>query len=125
MLFRSVSQSRYEEQIWDVSDITNAKKIVNKASGAQFSFGYTTNSPYFNNEFVAFKNSSSFEPLFVEKVDNQDLSGLKNTEYLIIASLSATPIAKAPPLPPSPITTEIVVVFRLLSSNKFTAIASL
>ena len=82
------------EQIWDVSDITNAKKIVNKASGAQFSFGYTTNSPYFNNEFVAFKNSASFEPLFVEKVDNQDLSGLKNVDYLIVTTRDFTPQAE-------------------------------
>ncbi len=56
----TVENATNVEQIWDVSDITNAKKIVNKASGAQFSFGYTTNSPYFNNEFVAFKNSASF-----------------------------------------------------------------
>jgi hypothetical protein len=54
----TVENAKNIEQIWDVSDITNAKKIVNKASGMQFSFGYTTNSPYFNNEFVAFKNSA-------------------------------------------------------------------
>lgn len=90
----TVENATNVEQIWDVSDITNAKKIVNKASGAQFSFGYTTNSPYFNNEFVAFKNSASFEPLFVEKVDNQDLSGLKNVDYLIVTTRDFTPQAE-------------------------------
>ena len=49
----------------------------------------------------------------------------EKTEFFIIASLSATPIAKAPPLPPSPITTAIVGVFKSLSSYKFVAIASL
>ena len=90
----TVENATNVEQIWDVSDITNAKKIVNKSSGAQFSFGYTTNSPYFNNEFVAFKNSASFEPLFVEKVDNQDLSGLKNVDYLIVTTRDFTPQAE-------------------------------
>ena len=90
----TVENATNVEQIWDVSDITNAKKIVNKSSGAQFSFGYTTNSPYFNNEFVAFKNSASFEPLFVEKVDNQDLSGLRNVDYLIVTTRDFTPQAE-------------------------------
>lgn len=74
------------EQVWDVSDITNAKKMVNKASGSQFSFGYNANSFTFNNEFVAFKNSAAYEPNFVEKIDNQDLSSLQNVDYLVITT---------------------------------------
>ena len=39
-------------------------------------------------------------------------------------TLSATPNPKAPPEPPSPITTEIIGVFIPLISIKFLAIAS-
>lgn len=74
------------EQIWNVSDNTNAKKVVNKSSGNQFSFGYIADSPYFNNEFVAFKNSAAYEPIFVEKTENQDLSALQNIDYLILTT---------------------------------------
>ena len=47
------------------------------------------------------------------------------TEYLIIASLSATPMASAPPEPPSPITTETIGTFTAANSKRFLAIASL
>ncbi len=43
----------------------------------------------------------------------------EKTEYRIIANLSATPIAKAPPLPPSPITTDIMGTFILVNSKRF------
>ncbi len=74
------------EQIWDVSDITNAKKVTNKSSGTEFSFGYLADSFVFNNEFVAFKASAAYEPNFVEKTDNQDLSSLQNIDYLILTT---------------------------------------
>lgn len=74
------------EQIWNVSDITNAKKVTNKASGSQFSFGYMADSNYFNNEFVAFKSDAAYEPNFVEKTENQDLASLHNIDYLILTT---------------------------------------
>lgn len=74
------------EQIWDVSDITNAKKVTNKSSGSEFSFGYLADSFVFNNEFVAFKASAAYEPNFVEKTENQDLSSLQNIDYLILTT---------------------------------------
>ena len=45
-------------------------------------------------------------------------------EFSYINILSPTPIANAPPLEPSPITIEIIGVFRLDISIKFLAIAS-
>ena len=73
------------EQVWQVSDITNVVKKVNKSgSTANFSFGYVANSNLFVNEFVAFKNSEAFLPAFVGKIDNQDLAGLQNIDYLMI-----------------------------------------
>ena len=80
-----MSNNTNPDQVWDVSDITNAKRIVNKSSlPNQFSFGYTANNRFFNNEFVAFKASAAYEPKWVEKVENQDLASLQNIDYLII-----------------------------------------
>ncbi|MGS0748301.1 C25 family cysteine peptidase [Halpernia sp. GG3] len=82
----SLSDASSVEEIWDVSDITNAKKKINKASGDTYNFGYTPNNQSFNNEFVAFKNTSAYEPTFVNKIGNQDLSALSNIDYLIITA---------------------------------------
>ncbi|WP_312764964.1 type IX secretion system sortase PorU [Epilithonimonas sp.] len=81
----SVTNASEIEQIWDVSDVTNPKKVTNKNSqNSTFNFGYLANSSNFNNEFTAFKNSAAFTPGFVGKIDNQDLSSLTNVDYLII-----------------------------------------
>lgn len=81
----SVSNASGIEQIWDVTDITNANRRVNKAVGTgSFNFGYTANNPDFNNEFVAFRADAAFLPQFVEKIANQNLSALQNIDYLII-----------------------------------------
>lgn len=82
----SISNITNLEQVWDVSDITNAKKMVNKSSNGTFNFGYFATSPIFNNEFVAFKNTAAYDPLFVERIENQDLSSLQNVDYLIITT---------------------------------------
>jgi len=85
----SVKNASDLEQIWDVSDITNAKKVTNKNSeNSIFNFGFVANSENFNNEFTAFKNSAAFEPSFVGKIKNQDLASLKNVDYLMIAQPS-------------------------------------
>ena len=75
------------EQIWEVSDITNATKKLNKSgSSSNFSFSYTANLSAFVNEFVAFKSSDAFTPAFVGKIDNQDLAGLQNIDYLMVTA---------------------------------------
>ena len=85
----SVTNAAGIEQIWDVSDVTNAARKVNKnTSSSVFNFGYQADSPYFNNEFVAFKASAAYEPSFVGKIDNQDLASLSNIDYLIITQPS-------------------------------------
>lgn len=81
----SVNNASGLEQIWDVTDITNANRRVNKATGsASFNFGYITADLNFNNEFVAFKADAAYSPQFVERIANQNLSGLQNVDYLII-----------------------------------------
>lgn len=82
----TISPTANMEQVWDVSDITNANRRVNKAGGTgAFSFAYTTSNPDFNNEFVAFRADAAFTPQFVERINNQNLSALQNVDYLIIA----------------------------------------
>ncbi|MCQ4034395.1 type IX secretion system sortase PorU [Kaistella montana] len=83
----NISDASAIEQVWQVSDITNASKKVNKSgSNSTFSFGYLANNTQFVNEFVAFKNSDAYVPAFVGKIENQDLSGLQNIDYLMITS---------------------------------------
>lgn len=83
----SLANSSTAEQVWDVSDIANVSRKVNKSgNSAVFSAAYTADSPTFNNEFVAFKNSAAYAPIFVSKIENQDLSGLQNIDYLIITN---------------------------------------
>jgi hypothetical protein len=82
----SLSNASAVEEVWDVSDITTAKKKKNKSSGDTFNFGYLADSQTLNNEFVAFKSASAYEPTFVSKIDNQDLSSISNIDYLIITT---------------------------------------
>lgn len=81
----SVTNLAGGEQIWDVSDVTNAKQMLNSTSSSgTYAFGYTANSTDFNNEFVAFKSESAYNPQFVGKIENQDLASLQNIDYLVI-----------------------------------------
>ncbi|KQR93444.1 hypothetical protein ASG01_09680 [Chryseobacterium sp. Leaf180] len=81
----TMSNATAAEQVWDVTDITNANRRVNKATGSgSFNFGYIASNTSFNNEFVAFRADGAFAPQFVEKIGNQNLSALQNVDYLII-----------------------------------------
>ncbi|MBW8523904.1 type IX secretion system sortase PorU [Chryseobacterium chendengshani] len=83
----SISSTANMEQVWDVTDITNANRRVNKAGGSgTFNFAYNTANPDFNNEFVAFRADAAFSPQFVERINNQNLSALQNVDYLIITT---------------------------------------
>ena len=81
----SLSEASSVEQVWQVSDITNVSRKVNKSGNStNFNFGYVANSTLFVNEFVAFKNSDAYTPAFVGKIDNQDLASLVDIDYLMI-----------------------------------------
>ncbi|MDH6250423.1 hypothetical protein M2347_000150 [Chryseobacterium sp. H1D6B] len=81
----SITNTPGMEEVWDVTDITNANRRVNKATGsAAFNFGYTAADQNFNNEFVAFKADAAYTPQYVERIGNQNLSALQNVDYLII-----------------------------------------
>ncbi|WP_312901290.1 type IX secretion system sortase PorU [Chryseobacterium taichungense] len=81
----SLTNAASAEQIWDVTDITNANRRVNKAAGnTTFNFAYTAADQNFNNEFVAFRADAAYSPQFVGHINNQNLSALQNVDYLII-----------------------------------------
>lgn len=82
----SISNANAIEQVWDVADVTNATRRVNKNTGGNFNFGYIANNFDFNNEFVAFRADSAYQPTFLGKIENQDLSSLQNIDYLIITA---------------------------------------
>ncbi|KFC18459.1 type IX secretion system sortase PorU [Chryseobacterium sp. FH1] len=85
----SIANATGIDQVWDVSDVTTPKRMTNKNSqNSVFNFGYLADSGFFNNEFTAFRNDSGFSPLFVGKIDNQDLSALRSVDYLIITQPS-------------------------------------
>lgn len=85
----SVANASDIEQIWDVSDVTNPKRVTNKnAQNTIFNFGYLANSTTFNNEFTAFKNTAAYAPTFVGKIENQDLASLTGFDYIIITQPS-------------------------------------
>lgn len=81
----SISNSEKIDAVWDVSDVTTPKNKTNKGSAGAFNFGYLANNPDFSNEFVAFNYGAALEPKFVSRIENQNLSGLSNIDYLIIA----------------------------------------
>ncbi|UOE37326.1 type IX secretion system sortase PorU [Chryseobacterium oryzae] len=83
----SISNVGSLEQVWDVTDITNANRRVNKAAGSgSFNFGYNASDPNFNNEFVAFRADAAFSPQFVGRINSQNISALQNIDYLIITT---------------------------------------
>lgn len=88
----SISNSSSVEQVWDVSDITNAKRKINKSgNNSVFNFGYRADYTVFNNEFVAFRADGAYTPSYVGPVQSQNLQGLQNIDYLVLTvpSMSA------------------------------------
>ena len=70
------------QKVWNISDITTARN-VNPSNGV---YKYQSNSPDFKNEFVAFNESAAFTEIeYVGTVANQNLRGLTNIDYAIVA----------------------------------------
>jgi hypothetical protein len=69
--------------IWNVSDPTRPKKVKSQTAGTLLSFNHPQ---YVAEEFVAFNPGAAFPvPEFVEEVPNQNLHGISNTDYIIVA----------------------------------------
>lgn len=83
----AISDATNIEQVWEVSDLANVIKKVNKSgTNSTFALGYNATNAIYSNEFVAFRNVDAYEPGFVGKIPNQDLSGLQNIDYVMITA---------------------------------------
>jgi len=68
--------------IWDISTKGNAIRIETKPSGNDFIFRLPTDTI---REFIAFDGSSFSSPEYIGKVANQNLHGIAQVDYVIIA----------------------------------------
>ncbi len=96
-LFSSGNVARYHLQtsekveIWDVSHPLAPKKIIGQPVSGQLDFN--TNIATYK-AFVAFDGSDYYSPVFVKKVENQNLHAVKNIDYLIVAYYKFLPQAQ-------------------------------
>lgn len=68
--------------VWDLTDPLNIKKVDAVPKGNTLTFRLLTDTL---REFIAFNGHSYFTPEFVEKVPNQNLHGLGQTDMVIVA----------------------------------------
>ena len=68
-------------QVWNVTDSIHPVKVDGQLSGSVFSFK-TYGNP--KNEFIAFNGSSYHSPSLLGLVENQDLHGDRNYDYLMV-----------------------------------------
>lgn len=68
-------------RVWNISDITTAMNV----SGSGGLYKYQSNSPYFQNEFIAFNESAAFTEIeFAGSVGNQNIRALTDVDYAIV-----------------------------------------
>ena len=72
------------DRVWDVTDFLNPKKITNQ-SNSDVGFRFKANSGVLN-EYVLASSSDYYEPTLLDNsiVENQNLHGLKDIQYLLI-----------------------------------------
>ena len=68
-------------QVWNVTDSIHPVRVNGQLSGNTYSF-MVSGEPL--NEFIAFDGSSYHSPMAVGKVENQDLHGDRNYDYLMV-----------------------------------------
>jgi hypothetical protein len=70
-------------QTWDITDITNPKRVSFIASNNSIEFKAPTDALH---EYIAFANSGYLVPTAQGSVTNQNLHGLSNLDYVIVAA---------------------------------------
>lgn len=70
--------------IWDVSDKQSPKQIIGNLQSNQFTFW--TNFKY--REFVASNGINFYQPTAIGQIQNQNLHGLSQTDYIIVSPAS-------------------------------------
>lgn len=76
-----LSGATQQTQVWDVSNPTNPAKVKGQFNGSTFSFKVMGNS---DNEFVAHNGDSYCTAKTVGKVDNQNLHGIRDVDFVIL-----------------------------------------
>ncbi|MBR4390695.1 MAG: type IX secretion system sortase PorU [Bacteroidales bacterium] len=76
-----ISGASSNMQVWNVTDSIHPVKVNGQLSGSVYSFTTYGNE---KNEFIAFNGTSFHVPTIVGTVDNQDLHGDRNYDYLIV-----------------------------------------
>ena len=68
--------------VWDITDITNAKKMPTTANGNNISFVSRADTTH---EFVSFNGQSYYSPQYIGTVENQNLHALPAANMIIIS----------------------------------------
>lgn len=68
-------------QVWDVTDSIRPVAVNGHFSGSVYSFKVKGNA---KNEFVAFHDASCLSPTLLGRIENQDLHGDRNYDYLMV-----------------------------------------
>lgn len=76
-----VSNASQQMQVWNVSNPVAPTKINGQLNGNVFSFNVHGNA---ENEFVAFDGSSYLSVVDFGQIENQNLHGVRNVDYLIV-----------------------------------------
>lgn len=67
--------------VWDVTDRKHPKLVQGTLGGSTYNFQAATDSL---NEYVASNGSNFYEPVFIERVNNQNLHALAQVDYIIV-----------------------------------------
>ena len=74
-------QANQNVTVWDISTPVNPQKVITQTEGSALSF--KSDASVFS-EYIAFTSDNYFAVEFVEEVQNQNLHGYRNIDYLII-----------------------------------------
>ena len=76
-----ISNATQQLQVWNVKDAMNPSRVRGQLSGSVFSFKAMGDA---NNEFIAFNGNSYCSAKVFGKVDNQNLHGVRDVDFVIL-----------------------------------------
>ena len=80
----TISNETNVKEIWDVTDFLNPKTIANATVGSS-NYTFKSVSTGVLNEYVVLNDADYYTPKTVGRIDNQNLHGLKDIQYVIVA----------------------------------------
>lgn len=78
-------------RVWNVTDIENIRNVQLNGGGSSAGFVFTNQ---ILNEFIAFDNQNTTPPLYIGKVDNQNLQETQPVDHIIVCNKSWISVAK-------------------------------